>query len=100
MSDEKCDATVKAEGERQRPTALKQAWDAVPQEGGNKGCVLDANKETLGILAITQDGTLILKRQYIEDFVVVSREEAFGWRISPYNDSKEVGFEWVNDLLR
>ncbi len=100
MSDKKREVATKAEGERQRPAALKQAWDAVPQEGGNKGCVLDGNKDTLGILAITEDGTLILKRQCIEDFVVVSREEASAWRISPYNDSQEVRFESVRDLLR
>ncbi len=100
MSDENRDATMKAKDERQRQTALKQAWDAVPQEGGNKGFVVNAYKETPGILAITEDGTLILKRQSIEDFVVVSREEASGWRISPYNESHQVLFGFVNDLLR
>lgn len=87
------------EGERQRQTELKHAWDAVPQQGGKKGCVLNASKEIVGVLAISDDATLILKRQQPEAFVVVSREETSDWRISPYDESHRVQFVCVGDLL-
>ena len=98
MSDDKRDATTVVD-KRQAQAALKQAWEAVPQEGGNKGFVVDANKETPGILAITEDGTLVLKRTSVDDFVVVSGDDVSGWRISPYNESQNVRFKWVTDLL-
>ena len=80
-------------------TRLKNAWDAVPKLGGKKGCAFDADKNIVGILAITDDGTLILNQQDAVEFVVVSQAKASGWRISPFNDLSKVGFVWVKSLL-
>ena len=99
MSDRKYNADS-GDNKRLGQTALRQAWEAVPQEGGNKGLVVDSNKETPGVLAITEDGILILKRSREDDFVVVSGDEVSAWRISPYTESKNVSFKYVTDLLR
>ena len=79
MSDLETGNEVKCD----QQTRLKKAWNAVPQATGWKGCALDAHKEIMGVLAICEDGTLILHRQDTADFVVVSGEEASDWRISP-----------------
>jgi len=80
-------------------TRLTDAWDAVPQSGGRKGCVIDADKRMVGVLAITDEGTLILNQQDTGEFVVVSQSKAEDWRISPFNDSNKVEFVRVQSLL-
>ena len=98
MSDRKYGADSVVDSQLEQ-AALKQAWEAVPQDGGRKGFVVDANKETPGVLAITEEGTLILKRSREDDFVIISGDEVSGWRISPYNQSHDVSFKCVTDLL-
>lgn len=91
--------TEAATPERPEQAALRAAWEAVPQGGGTKGLIVDEHKETPGVLAITSDGRLILHRTRFDDFALVSTAEASGWRIAPYNETQDVQFCWVTELL-